>query len=772
MYSYEWDAETGGYLLNSTPLPFSKEPRPVYYREMDLLGFDRYWDYEKDDTYPYMWAEASKYYYRGVRIAQVRGGCMYHAPDLIVEDIGIKELQQVNIPLMIEKNRLQLESLVAETIKRIYNTYMEYKKKVDIFHVSYSGGKDSEVMLDLIMRTLPHDAFIVVFGNTGMEFPDTYVAVDVAKEKCERAGVRFYTAQARFTPDESWNLFGPPATKIRWCCSVHKTAPQLLKLREITGKSDFREMAFVGVRADESVRRSEYDYVSYGTKHRGQYSFNPILEWNSAEIYLYIYAYEIHLNGTYKKGNSRAGCLVCPMSGDHSDYVRQCSYPDEVERFVNIVRKMSVRALETEEDNKRYIETGGWKNRNNGRDIKSIPEKIDEILDHRKWRITVRNPFTDWKQWVKTAGVLIETQRGYRLEYKEAYIEFQFQETEDGYTLVVDDYAQPEEKRLVKMLKQVFRKAAYCVLCQECQADCPHGYISMNDGKLEIDDRCVHCGNCHKPASGCLLHQSLIQPKGNGTMTTQSVDCYADHAPKMDWMTEFFQKRDEFWGDNTLGTVMISMFKRFLGHAGLTKNNRVTTNGTTIMNLGIDNPVVWQLMLVNLSYTPEVGWYVKNIIPNTPYTREQMMSMLENDGAKERAQKSVTGSYRRILDLPFGSECGLGSYETVGRTVTYIRSRCDSPDPLVILYSLYKFAEACEGYYQFTLTTLMDDTIERGGISPTEIFGLSAETMERLLNGLSINHPEFISASFKMDLDSITLRPDKTSDDVLALFNA
>lgn len=103
---------------------------------------------------------------------------------------------------------------------------------------------------------------------------------------------------------------------------------------------------------------------------------------------------------------------------------------------------------------------------------------------------------------------------------------------------------------------------------------------------------------------------------------------------------------------------------------------------------------------------------------------------------------------------------------------TFSRSTWNSPDPLVILYSLYKFAEACEGYYQFTLTTLMDDTIERGGISPTEIFGLSAETMERLLNGLSINHPEFISASFKMDLDSITLRPDKTSDDVLALFEA
>ena len=99
-----------------------------------------------------------------------------------------------------------------------------------------------------------------------------------------------------------------------------------------------------------------------------------------------------------------------------------------------------------------------------------------------------------------------------------------------------------------------------------------------------------------------------------------------------------------------------------------------------------------------------------------------------------------------------------------------IREPWSDPDPLVILYSLYKFADACGGYYQFTLSTLMDTAIERVGISPTEIFGLSGETMERLLNGLSINYPEFIKCSFKMDLDSITLREDKTSQDVLTLF--
>lgn len=60
MYSYSYDVETGGILLNSSPLLFSKEPRPVYYKELDILGLDKYWNYEKNDSYPYMWAEANQ----------------------------------------------------------------------------------------------------------------------------------------------------------------------------------------------------------------------------------------------------------------------------------------------------------------------------------------------------------------------------------------------------------------------------------------------------------------------------------------------------------------------------------------------------------------------------------------------------------------------------------------------------------------------------------------------------------------------------------------
>lgn len=42
--------------------------------------------------------------------------------------------------------------------------------------------------------------------------------------------------------------------------------------------------------------------------------------------------------------------------------------------------------------------------------------------------------------------------------------------------------------------------------------------------------------------------------------------------------------------------------------------------------------------------------------------------------------------------------------------------------------------------------------------------------MEKILNGLSVNYPDFISASFTLDLDNITLKSDKTSEDVLQLF--
>lgn len=83
MFQYVWDPETGGLLLTTEQAKFSKEPRPVYYRELDILGFDQYWNYPKDDKAPLMWAEANNYIYRGRLVAKTKGGMMYQRPELI-----------------------------------------------------------------------------------------------------------------------------------------------------------------------------------------------------------------------------------------------------------------------------------------------------------------------------------------------------------------------------------------------------------------------------------------------------------------------------------------------------------------------------------------------------------------------------------------------------------------------------------------------------------------------------------------------------------------
>lgn len=70
MYSYSFDIETGGLILNSTPTIFSKEPRPVYSSEMNLLGFNDFWDYDCQDDIPYMWCESNVYWYKGQAIAK------------------------------------------------------------------------------------------------------------------------------------------------------------------------------------------------------------------------------------------------------------------------------------------------------------------------------------------------------------------------------------------------------------------------------------------------------------------------------------------------------------------------------------------------------------------------------------------------------------------------------------------------------------------------------------------------------------------------------
>lgn len=773
MYSYSWDTETGGLLLNSSPLSFSKEPRPVYYKELDILGFDQYWNYEKNDAYPYMWAEANNYFYRGRLVAKTKGGSMCTAPEIVLleepEPNGMP-LRFVDIPAMVEKNRDLLEKLAAETIKKIYNTYVEYMAKVDVFYVAFSGGKDSIVTLDLVQRSLPHNKFKVLFGDTGMEFPDTYRIVDTIERECNENNITFLRAKSDYNPSQTWKQFGPPATVTRWCCSVHKTAPQVLTLREYTGLHNFTGMAFIGVRASESISRSEYDYVSLGEKHKGQYSCNPILEWNSAELYLYIFMQNLHMNEAYKKGNRRVGCLVCPRAAERNDYMCRAWYQREFDSLIGTVRSLYEKSFASTEKLDEFISNGGWKARKNGRDI-SINLNYAELLEGGRQTIRVENPKTDWKIWIKTIGVLINDTSPYRVLFRNEQYLLDVKEKQGVICASYSPDLAKQNPLFVKLLKNVFRKSACCIRCRECEADCPFGCISMQGGSLSISEDCHHCASCHKVEKGCLVYKSLEMPKGGLKMSAnKSLNCYSHHAPKLDWFVQYFNFKDTFDQNHSLGSQMYSFFKRFLRDAELLDENGYSDFAQIVSNLGLDNLSSWALMLTNLAYTPQVNWLIKRVELHETVSKEYTLSLLVSDGAKESWVNDIWSSYSRILDLPF-SEVGLGiANREKGKMVSITKTPWQNPDPRVVLYSLFKFAEACGDYYQFTLSRLLNHDIDSDGVSPTEIFGLDRDQMEKILNGLSINYPDIINASFTLDLDNITLNSEKSSKDVLNLF--
>ena len=179
MFKIKWDHDNNGVILSEyiEENEALNAPRPVYVEELKMLELDKAFVLPNENV-AVCWEIDRKYYYCGEVIAETRRGNIYEDPTVIVyEEYRGTRLSAIDIKKLVEVNRKMLEVAENEAMDFIKARYEEYQnqKKGNIagFVVAFSGGKDSQVILDIVSRVIPHEKFTPVFTNTGMELPCT-----------------------------------------------------------------------------------------------------------------------------------------------------------------------------------------------------------------------------------------------------------------------------------------------------------------------------------------------------------------------------------------------------------------------------------------------------------------------------------------------------------------------------------------------------------------------------------------------------------------------
>lgn len=780
MYHYEWDPKTGGYNLSTKVTGLDKETRPVFAEELDFLGLAREfgWKYPHCET-PLLWAEGRRYIYHGRIVAEAQGGGLYSIPVMKKVEQNLS-LKPIDLQTMIRKNENLLNGLVQKTLKDIYTIYETYRQKVDMAYVAFSGGKDSVLLLDLVQRALPHNTFSVIFGDTTMELSDTYS--NVQKSRVFWSDLDWQYARTAFDAKKSWKLFGPPSRTIRWCCGVHKSAPSVLKIKEILAKKrncrpedikKFKVLAFLGVRAEESEARAGYNIIADGNKHAVQINCNPILEWGTGELFLYYFSQNLPLNDMYRKGAHRVGCLLCPMAATWYECVVNHIYADEVSPFIDIIKSSMRKEYSEESGWKKYLQEGGWKHRSSGKLLKNSENKIISISTDDEEKLLIKNANYTWKKWMYAFGDFFEIEKDlYSVQHGNLKILFRTQSEGNLTTISFKPLIKSKDSvRFMYLFKNVFYKAAYCENCNECMAECPHGSLMITRDDIIIRD-CKHCERCLDKPKGCSIAKSIIAT-GDGNMSVKNIDRYKNFGLRRDWVEIFLESPENFWNNERMGTHMFKSFEKWGKEAGLIdQSNAPVPYIKKFIELGIDNTALWGYIYSNIAYNSAIfNWYIRTAQFGVEYKASDLPILLNGDYS-ETTKKNALGALKDTLkSSPIGETLGQGQCEMKGRQVVSLtRTGWQDPDPIVILYTLYLFAEKSDGLYSFTLRELLMDSEERAALSPRILFGLEDDVLKPILQGLANDRGDFIRVDFnKGIMDNIFLNSAKSAADIIPL---
>ena len=237
--------------------------------------------------------------------------------------------------------------------------------------ICYSGGKDSDVMLDIAKKCLKPNQFEVLNAHTTLDAPDTVYHIRKVFAECEKQGIHTQVLMPTYKgkPTSMWRLIEeklmPPTRTVRYCCQVLKET------------STPNRMAAVGVREDESTgRRGRSDFAVLGRrkadgvfkstghtyamfkldKYGGEDAYqcqiikackdnkdtivNPIYKFTNYDIWEYVNKFNVPMNPLYAKGYKRVGCIGCPMGGANHQRTEFADYPKYKENYIKAFDRM------------------------------------------------------------------------------------------------------------------------------------------------------------------------------------------------------------------------------------------------------------------------------------------------------------------------------------------------------------------------------------------------------------------------------------------------
>ena len=851
MFKVIWDTEYNGVRLtmSSKGDALNVAPRPVFWEELDLLGLNKKgWIYPHVDE-PLLWACDRRYFYKGELVLEVKGGNVFDAPTVVQQE-GFDSLilKPVDMERLRSRNEDTMFIIEHEAMDFINQTYRRYKNireasqknpdldfqqlasnlgkqtkeehvvikedcesfdvmplskaeelgkapilnsKIEMFISSFSGGKDSQVVLDLVTRVIPSEDLLVIYSDTGYELPSSlsyYKQIEkYYKEKYPY--IKFYLSKNHQDVLYYWDKMGAPSRMHRWCCGVMKTAPlyRLLKKINGTGKQP-NVLAFEGVRAEESERRSEYERVGVGVKHNNVLNVRPIFEWNTTEVYLYILLHNIPFNDAYRQGIARVGCSICPFSSEWSEQVVGKVYPESINKFIDHLQsKMDILSIKNINERNDYIKLGNWKKRAGGKTSNLEGSAVNFVTSTPDFKAELTKPKEDLLKWLYPIGVytLEESSDNINkgsLKYNSNLYSFELLHSHDGNGITFIVHNVGADILFVSLLKKACYKSAYCVHCEFCEVECPTGALSVVP-IVKIDkNKCVHCRRClNFKDRGCVMASSIniseTKTNSNIKMSTSGIDRYSTFGLKEKWVANFFDNTEDFFrGGGQLGTKMVPACTNWFREAEILteKDKHVTEMGSILQHVYLNNPnKVWEILWINLSINSQaVQFYTSTVGFERPYTKAELLEhMIERfEGINSNTLKNPLGALCNMFGITeetiIGDQLHQGKIVAKGKTVETIARYSHTDISLcAVAYSLFRYAER-QKRYTLTVSEFYDENQTEGIYRQ---FGINKEMLERLLLSLQEESNHVLRAELNMGLDNIILREDLKSIDILKM---